>query len=67
MTAASSTAGERQRLLDLGRVDVHAARDDHVLDAVGDEQEPVLVDMPHVARAVEAVAHDVVAEGLRPR
>ncbi len=49
-------------LLDLGGIDVHAARDDHVLDAVGDEEEPVFVDVADIAGAVEAVAKHVVAE-----
>ena len=38
-----------ERLLDLGRVDVHAARDDHVGGPVGEEHEAVLVDVADVA------------------
>ena len=65
MTAASSDVGVRdQRLLDLGGIDVDAARHDHVLDAIGDEEEAVLVEVADVAGAIEAVAEHVVAERL---
>src|SRR3954454_9448286 len=46
-------------LLDLARVDVVAAADDHVLLAVDDEEVAVLVDLGHVARVEPAVAHDL--------
>src|SRR5712691_9531308 len=39
-----------QRILDLGRVDVLAARDDHVLHPVGEEEIAVLVEKAGVAR-----------------
>jgi hypothetical protein len=42
-------------LLDLARVDVVAAADDHVLLAVDDEEVAVLVDAGHVARVEPAV------------
>ena len=45
-----------QRLLDLGRVHVEAAGDDHVLQAVDDEQVAVVVEVADVARVVPAVA-----------
>ena len=44
-----------QRLLDLGRVDVEAAGDDHVLGPVDDEQEAVVVEVADVAGVVPAV------------
>ena len=37
-------------LLDVARVHVHAARDDEILLAVDEIQEPVLVDVPEIAR-----------------
>ena len=43
------------RLLDLGRRDVLAAADDHVLHPVGDREEAVGVEHAHVAGAVPAV------------
>src|SRR3954464_12781826 len=46
-------------LLDLARVDVVAAADDHVLLAVDDEEVAVLVDAGHVARVEPAVAQDL--------
>src|SRR3712207_5380400 len=42
-------------LLDLARVDVVAAADDHLLLAVDDEEVAVLVDLAHVARPEPAV------------
>src|SRR5689334_10599673 len=45
----------RQRLLDLDRIDVLAAADDHVLDPVSEEQVAVLVEIPAVAGAQPAV------------
>ena len=42
-------------LLDLARIDVEAARDDHVLLAVGDVQEAFLVDVADVAGVQPAV------------
>src|SRR5579862_5443168 len=47
---------------DLRRIDVYTTGDDHVLDPVSDEQEPVLVEVPHVASPVEAVLHHVLAQ-----
>ena len=38
-----------QHVLDLARVDVHAARDDHVRHAVGEEQVALVVDVADVA------------------
>ena len=43
-------------VLDLERVDVLAARDDHVVDAAVDPQVAVLVEVAGVARVVPAVA-----------
>ena len=51
LTSASSA----MRVLDLGRVDVLAAGDDHVLDAVDDVGPAVVVDPDHVAGAEPAV------------
>ena len=45
-----------QRLLDLGRVDVEAAGDDHVLQAVDDEQVALVVEVADVAGVVPAEA-----------
>src|SRR6516225_5894684 len=45
----------RKRRLDLDRVDVEATTDDHVLEPVDDEQEPILVDVAHVTRAPRAI------------
>src|SRR5262249_29159864 len=42
-----------QQHLDVGGIDVEAARDDHVLLAVEQDDEPVLVDAAHVARLEE--------------
>ena len=57
MTAQSCDGGVRhQRLLDLGRVHVEAAGDDHVLGPVDDEQEVVVVEVADVAGVVPAVA-----------
>ena len=58
-----------QHGVDLGRVDVHAAGDDQVGRAVGEEQEPVLVDAADVAErevvaAIGAVGLVRVAEVL---
>ncbi|SKU19932.1 Uncharacterised protein [Mycobacteroides abscessus subsp. abscessus] len=41
---------QRQCVLDLLRVDVHAAGDDHECLAIGQIQEPVFVDVPDIAR-----------------
>ena len=52
-----------QRVLDFRRIDVHPARDDHVLLAVADVVEPVLVEIGDVAHglpAVPAVFHELV-------
>ena len=46
-----------ERGLDLGRVDVHAARDDHVLLAVADEEEALVVAVGDVADGVEVAPH----------
>src|SRR3954454_14535718 len=46
-------------LLDLARIDVVAAADDHVLLAVDDEEVAVLVDAGHVARVEPAVVQDL--------
>ena len=52
ITADVGDAGMfEQRRLDLGRVDVGAAGDDHVLGAVGDEQVAVGVEVADVAEA----------------
>ena len=49
-TATSPTAGcDSKRRLDLGRVDVHAAGDDHVDLAVAEVQVAVVVELAHVA------------------
>ena len=47
-----------QDLLDLGRVDVLPAGDDHVLEPVLDEEVAVVVDVPDVAGAEPAVVGD---------
>src|SRR2546426_10307819 len=46
----------RESLLDLDRMDVLAAADDHVVDAPGDVEVAVGVDVSHVAGEVPAVA-----------
>src|SRR4029077_16310810 len=46
---------QRDRILDLGRIDVLAARDDHVLEAIDDIDEAFLVHGGPVARVVPAV------------
>ena len=48
-----------EAVLDLDAVDVLAAADDHVLLAVGDEEEAVVVDVADVAGVQPAVAHGV--------
>src|SRR3546814_1207795 len=49
-------AGKRdQRGFDLGRVDVDAARDDHVAEAVADIEEAVRVEIADIARSKNAV------------
>ena len=53
--AASATAVAQQHRLDLERVDVLAARDDHVLGAVDHGEVAVLVGGDDVAGAVPAV------------
>jgi hypothetical protein len=55
-----------ESLLDLGRVDVDPAGDDHVLDPVGDKQEAVGIAVADVAGPVEAVLDGVRAEGSLP-
>ena len=56
-TAASSHAGMTvQDVLDLGRVDVDAARDDHVALAVADVDEALVVHLGHVAHAQPVAA-----------
>ena len=61
-TATSATPVERaQRLLDLGRVDVEAAGDVHVLEPVGDRQVAVLVERADVAGVQPAVGVDRLA------
>ena len=51
---AALNAGETvDRRLDLGRIDVGAARDDHVHAPVGEVQPAVLVDIAHVAQGLE--------------
>ena len=49
-----------QHRLDLGRIDVHAAGDDEVGAAVGEEEVAVVVDVADVAE------REVVAAGRRP-
>src|SRR3546814_5272391 len=44
-----------QRGFDLGRVDVDAARDDHVAEAVADIEEAVRVEIADIARSKNAV------------
>ena len=51
-------------LLDLDAVDVLAAPDDHVLLAVGDEEEAVLVEVADVAGVQPAVGVDGLGGGL---
>ena len=46
----------REHVLDLDRMDVLAARDDHVVDAADDPEVAVLVEPADVARVVPAVA-----------
>src|SRR3984957_7168058 len=53
-------------LLDLGRVDVLPAGDDHVLDPVRDEQEAAVVHVPDVAAAQPARRGDRRRGVLRP-
>src|SRR4051812_47432316 len=48
-----------QDLLDLARIDVVAAADDHVLLAVDDEEVAILVELRHVAGVEPAPAHDL--------
>jgi hypothetical protein len=55
MTATSATRVLGERLLDLDRIDVLAAADDHVLDPVGEEQVALVVDVAAVAGAQPAV------------
>ena len=53
-------AGDRQqRRLDLGRVDVDAAGDDHVALAVADEDIAIGIDVADIARGDEAAAVDL--------
>ena len=65
MTAASATPGwAYSDLLDLAAVDVLAARDDHVLLAVDDVEEALLVAAGHVA-GVEPPAAERLARSPR--
>ena len=70
MHATSATSGWRcEHLLGLGRVDVDATGHDHVGEAVGDEHEPVVVDVADLAER-EHAGRDVGFGGLhagRPR
>jgi len=50
-----------ERLLDLDRVHVLAAGDDHVLDAIGEEQVALFIEVAPVAGAEEAVVVEGVA------
>ena len=52
-------------VLDFGRIDVLAARDDHVLHPVMDKQEPVLVEIACIARIEKSVA-DRLLRGFWP-
>ena len=51
-------------LLDLDAVDVLAAADDHVLLAVGDEEEALVVEVADVAGVEPAVGVDRLGGGL---
>jgi hypothetical protein len=51
-------------LLDLARVDVVAAADDHLLLAVDDEEVAVVVDLAHVAGAEPAVVVEDLLGGV---
>ena len=65
MTATSAIGGMVvQHALDLGRVHVLAAGDHHVLHAVGDEQEAVVVEVADVAGVEPALGVDGGAGGL---
>jgi hypothetical protein len=65
MTAASATPGAAQdRVLHLGRIDVLAAGDDHVLHPVVDEEVAVLVAVAGVAGSQPAVGPDRLGGGL---
>ena len=65
MTATSRDARVRgEHVLDLERVDVLAARDDHVVDATDDPEVAVVVEPARVARVVPAVA-DRLRVGVR--
>src|SRR2546428_5061432 len=55
-TATLDAGVARESLLDLDRMDVLAAADDHVVDAPGDVEVAVGVDVSHVAGEVPAVA-----------
>ena len=64
-TAASATAGcSCEHRLDLGRVDVLAAGDVHVLEAAADAVEALLVALGDVARAEPAVVGERAARRL---
>src|SRR3954464_6110845 len=52
-----------EEVLGLLRIDVHATTDDHVREAVGEEQEAVLVHVPDVAERGPAAAERVAAGG----
>ena len=73
MVPTSATAGMgEEHGVDLGRVDVHAAGDDEVGGAVGEEEEAVVVDAADVAEGEEVAAVGrpglvVVAEVLEAR
>src|SRR5581483_11137091 len=53
-----------QRGFDLGRIDVLATPDDHVLGPVGDRDEPVLVEAGDVAGAQPAAGQERLRRGL---
>src|SRR3546814_5139867 len=44
-----------ERIFDFGREDILAARDDHVLEPVADEQKAIIVHMPDIARLDPAI------------
>ena len=56
----------RERLLDLDRIDVLAAADDHVLDPVGEEKVALLVNVAAVAGAEPAVRRQRRRRLVRP-
>ena len=50
------------RLFDFRRIHVNAARNNHVLNTIGDEQEPILIEIPNITRAIIAVLYHILAE-----